>query len=147
MPRILIALALLAALTACAPEIPEGEPASATPAGTLELTEGSVLGGVNFSQPVRILGTEPSWAITADDTDILLERPDFAPRHFTPSRFHIQNGQAELRSTDLSIVVKPETCSDGMSDRTYPLTAVVRIGEEVLKGCAIAKAELDSNRL
>ena len=34
-------------------------------------------------------------------------------------------------------------CSDGMSDRTYPLTAKVEIGDETLTGCAAATAAIE----
>ncbi len=141
MLRRIACLILLSALSACTPEISEGEPAAAS--ASLTQTESTTLSGVALDQPLRILGTEPFWAITTDDSDVLLERPDAAPRHFTPSGFHITGNQAELRSTTLSIVLTPGPCSDGMSDRQYPLTAEVRLDDKVLKGCAMPKAELD----
>ena len=136
---------LLSLLTACSPEISEVEPAAASAEGTADAAA-ATLAGVALDQPLRILGTEPFWAITADDNDVLLERPDAAAQHFTPSGFHVTGNQAELRSTTLSIVLTPGPCSDGMSDRQYPLTAEVRLADNVLKGCALPKADLEKAR-
>jgi uncharacterized membrane protein len=144
MLRRIACLALLSALAACSPEISEGEPAAAS-ASPIQ-AESMTLSGVALDKPLRILGTEPFWAITTDDNDVLLERPDAAPQHFTPSGFHVTGNQAELRSTTLSIVLTPGPCSDGMSDRQYPLTAEVRLDDKVLKGCALPKAEADKAR-
>ena len=36
----------------------------------------------------------------------------------------------------LNVVLIATECSDGMSDRTYPLTAKVEIGDDELTGCA-----------
>ena len=44
-------------------------------------------------------------------------------------------GQTE-QGQALSVTLIETACSDGMSDRTYPLTARVEIGAEVLNGCA-----------
>ncbi len=142
MLRRIACLVLLSALAACTPEISEGEPAAAS-GDTTTQAETETLAGVALNQPLRILGTEPFWAITADDNDVLLERPDATARHFTPTGFHIAGNQAELRSTTLSIVLTPGPCSDGMSDRQYPLSAEVHLDDTVLKGCAVSKAEMD----
>jgi uncharacterized membrane protein len=144
MIRCVTCIVLLSVLTACSPEISEVEPAAASE--SLTTAEATALNGVALDQPLRILGTEPFWAITADDTDVLLERPDAAPQHFTPSGFHVTGDQAELRSTTLSIVLTPGPCSDGMSDRQYPLSAEVRLDDAMLEGCALPKADLDKAR-
>jgi uncharacterized membrane protein len=38
-----------------------------------------------------------------------------------------------------ALTVHPERCSDGMSDRIYPFTARLRIGDHELRGCAAQK--------
>jgi len=128
----------IVALTACAPEIPGGEPAPASVSGAPVSEPAAIVGGVDLSKPLKFTGTEPFWSLSVSEDDIILERPDAAPRHFTPSPFHMDGQSAELRSTDLSAVVTAKPCSDGMSDRAYPLTAEVRIGDVVYKGCAVA---------
>ena len=46
------------------------------------------------------------------------------------------------QGTDISIMLTATECSDGMSDRTYPLTALVKVGEEELRGCAASTAAI-----
>ena len=41
----------------------------------------------------------------------------------------------------LAITLSAASCSDGMSALTYPLTAEVKLGETVLKGCAAKTTE------
>ena len=43
----------------------------------------------------------------------------------------------------LVVTLTATDCSDGMSDRTYPLTAKVEIGGESLTGCAAASAAIE----
>ena len=45
--------------------------------------------------------------------------------------------------TPLILTLMATDCSDGMSDRTYPLTAKVEIGDETLTGCAAATAAIE----
>jgi uncharacterized membrane protein len=33
-------------------------------------------------------------------------------------------------------MITPGVCSDGMSDRTYPFVATLRLGDETRNGCA-----------
>jgi uncharacterized membrane protein len=46
--------------------------------------------------------------------------------------------------TALVVTLIATECSDGMSDRTYPLTARVELGGQTLNGCAASVAFLDS---
>jgi uncharacterized membrane protein len=46
--------------------------------------------------------------------------------------------------TALSVTLVATECSDGMSDRTYPLTAMVKVGETSLNGCAASSAAIMS---
>ena len=54
--------------------------------------------------------------------------------------------RAELLSNEMSLTLIAQTCSDGMSNRTYPLTAEVNLGDEVLKGCATPTANLEKDK-
>jgi uncharacterized membrane protein len=40
----------------------------------------------------------------------------------------------------LRLTLRKAACSDGMSDRSYPLTAEVEAGGKTLKGCAAPSA-------
>ena len=44
----------------------------------------------------------------------------------------------------ISVTLIATECSDGMSDRTYPLTALVEVGERTLTGCAASTAAIMS---
>ncbi len=141
MIRPLASCFVLLSLSACAPEMPGGEPAPASSAAAVNETA-LVIGGVDLAKPLKFAGTEPFWSLSISETDIVFERPDAAPRHFNAGVFHANGDQAELRSGELSTIVTGKSCSDGMSDRQYPLTAEVRIGDTVYKGCAMAAADM-----
>ena len=54
-------------------------------------------------------------------------------------RFAGNNGlgySGSLDGTSFDMAITPGECSDGMSDRTYPFTVTLRIGEEQRTGCA-----------
>ena len=120
--RLVLAFALL--LTACS----SGEPPAGDPA---------------LASDLRVLGTEPFWAIDiskttnsatygrAGEADVALSYP-------TESKGPA--GAAVLTSTsqqgDVVITLRQNDCSDGMSDRTYPWEAEVAFRGEMLKGCA-----------
>ena len=79
-----------------------------------------VLGGVDLAQPVRALGTEPFWSVELTGTEM-------------------------ADGVELRVTLVATECSDGMSDRTYPLTAMVKVGEQELAGCAAASAAIMSS--
>ncbi|MBX9461139.1 MAG: hypothetical protein KL785_08695 [Brevundimonas sp.] len=99
------------------------------------------LGGVYLDQPLRALGTEPFWAVELRP-DVLIysgvDRPQQrapAPRRTVLAAHAIYRGATQTGAS-LVVTLTPVACSDGMSDRVYPLTAHVEIGAERLSGCA-----------
>ncbi|HEV7227708.1 hypothetical protein [Brevundimonas sp.] len=132
----LAALALAACGEARAPEEPAPAPEPAP-----------VLGGVDLGQPIRALGTEPFWGVDIGPEGIAYEGVD-RPREVAP------RGEVELMGTmavftgttdkgrAITVTLIDTDCSDGMSDRLYPLTARVEIGEDTLQGCAAATAAI-----
>ncbi len=139
MRLVLPSLALLA-LAAC------GEPA---PAPQPEPTPqpAPVLGGVDLAQPIRALGTEPFWGVDIGPDGMTYEGVD-RPKEVAP------RGEVQLMGTmavfsgatdkgrTLKVTLIDTDCSDGMSDRLYPLTARVEIGDETLQGCAAARSAI-----
>lgn len=127
------------AVVACSEPTPPPEPPAPPPA--------PVLGGVSLDQPVRVLGTEPFWGVTIAPTGLTYDGVD-RPEQTAPNPGPIVQGTVATYTatttagTPLSIVLMATECSDGMSDRTYPLTARVEIGGETLNGCAIQSAAL-----
>lgn len=105
------------------------------------------MAGVRLDQPLSVLGTEPFWNIRITDGEMALSRPDGG----RPVAWHqgvtLSGGKAVMAGRDgqgrqVEITLTPEDCSDGMSDRTYPLTARVQWGDWQLSGCAASSAAL-----
>lgn len=138
-------LAVLAVLSVCACS-PSEEPAP--PAAPPE--PAPVLGGVDLAQPVRALGTEPFWSVELTGAGMVYTTPDL-PEQRAPRPDPVVQGTTATFTgetadgTALSVTLIATECSDGMSDRTYPLTAMVTVGEQELTGCAAASAAIMSS--
>lgn len=140
--RVLPPLFIVLALAACGEPAPPAEPAP-------EPQPAPSLGGVDLSQPVRALGTEPFWAVDIGPEGLVYEGVD-RPREVAP-RGEVQlmgtvavfSGMTD-RNRELKVMLTETECSDGMSERTYPLTARVEIGGETLNGCAASTAAIMS---
>jgi uncharacterized membrane protein len=140
--RSILAVGLMLLATACSePDV--GPPAPAEPAAP------TILGGVDLGQPLRALGTEPFWAVDITTDAIAYSAVDSeGVRVFNPGPT-VQGTTAVYASaaedgTALVVTLIATECSDGMSDRTYPLTARVELGGQTLNGCAASVAFLDS---
>lgn len=135
----LAALAVLA-LAACSPA---DEPASPPP------EPAPVLAGVDLARPVRALGTEPFWSVELTGTEMVYTTPE-PPEQRAPQPGPLVQGttatwEAETADgTALRVTLVATECSDGMSDRTYPLTAMVNVGDRELTGCAASSAAIMS---
>ena len=133
--RIPILSALVLILSACSePATPAPEPAPA-PAP-------AVLGGVDLGQPVRALGAEPFWSVeitpqtlhyTAVDNEAGVRAANPGPTVQGTTAVYAAAGPD---GTALVVTLIATECSDGMSDRVYPLTARVELGAQTLNGCA-----------
>jgi len=140
----LIALAAVSVLTLSACSQAD-EPAPAPPAPE----PAPVLAGVDLGKPVRALGTEPFWSVELTGTQMVYTAPE-PPEHRAPQPRAVVQGTTaafEGRTADgttLSVTLVATECSDGMSDRTYPLTAMVKVGETSLNGCAASSAAIMS---
>lgn len=108
-----------------------------------DLPEGPGTGTFSAIAPdeaVQYTGTEPFWGGTAEDgmaTYLTPERPE-APA-FAVKRFAGNNGLGFSGTFDgagFDLTITPGTCSDGMSDRSYPFTATLLVGAEQRQGCA-----------
>lgn len=141
--RPLLAVLLILAVTACSQaEDPVSPPEATEPA--------PVLAGVDLAQPVRALGNEPFWSIDLTGNEMVYTTPE-PPERRAPQPHPVVQGTTATYETEtadgtsLRVALVATECSDGMSDRTYPLTAIVRLGEQNLTGCAASVAAVMSS--
>ncbi|MBC1240092.1 COG3650 family protein [Nostoc sp. 2RC] len=93
-------------------------------------------------------GTEPFWSVTVSKRGIVYSSPDVKKQTFS----YVAPLKAEARPADLLrvyrlqgkgnnilIIKKVDTCSDGMSDKEYPYSAIFILENKVLEGCAEKK--------
>lgn len=119
-----------------APPPPAAEPAS-------------VLAGVDLTKPVLARGTEPFWSIELTGAEMVYAGLDRPEQRAPQPKAVVQGTTATFEGvtgagTAVSVMLAATECSDGMSDLTYPLTAIVKVGDETLNGCAGSSAALVS---
>lgn len=113
-----------------------------------EQPEPVMLGSVDLNQTIRALGTEPFWGIEITPDALIysgVDQPEIRADNPGPV---VQGTTAVYAATAqgapvMTVTLISTECSDGMSDRTYPLTAMVELGERTLNGCAAPQAFLD----
>jgi len=132
-------------LAACQPQDPTGAPAAAPADAPAPATASPTS---DFSQPMTAIGTEPFWSVALEGTRLTLTRPGEPDLIADAPGAEIRPGQAAWAAANpdgqrLSVTLYISACSDGMSDRTYPMTAEVTLGSApTLRGCAINTAEM-----
>jgi uncharacterized membrane protein len=123
----------------------------------LMIDKGGVRGWVNarflsygerqqFRLPVRLscAGTEPFWGIEVgygradaqlayEDRGARIALGNAMPAAARPRIWLLPGTGARDRTSFL--LVEARTCSDGMSDRSYPYTVAARVGDTLLSGC------------
>ena len=110
--------------------------------------EARTLAGVDLDQPLRVMGTEPFWAVEIVPEGLTysgVDRPAQKAANPGPAlqgTVAVWTTETEAK-TPLVVTLTATDCSDGMSDRTYPLTAKVEIGGESLTGCAASSAAIE----
>jgi uncharacterized membrane protein len=155
-PSVLAAIAAAASLAACgrepaqdngtaqaappakaAAETPKQAPA-APPANAA--TPAAPPGGGPFSPSGYALnGTEPFWGGTVTGTRVRYMTPEnqfgsVVETARTLGATEVYRGSLGGRPFVLTLSRSP--CSDGMSDRAYPFTALLQVGGEARRGCA-----------
>ena len=138
--------ALIAALAVCACQAKTDEGAAATePASAPEQTSTVAAAPVQllpaappaeFSGDIDVRGTEPFWSVKIRKDALTLERPQ-PPAHSVPNAGPLMEDDAAVwRGDQLKVALRKAPCSDGMSDKAYPMSAEVIAAGETLKGCA-----------
>ena len=134
---------LLAACQQGAADAPAGEQVPA-PSGQAavpgDAAETEPYSGIAETEVLRFTGTEPFWGGEVDGTTLTYSTPeDQDGTAVAVERFAGRGGIAfsgVLDGADFEMTVTPLECSDGMSDRTYPFTVTLEIGEDKRNGCA-----------
>ena len=111
--------------------------------------EGQVFDQIGEEAMVTLVGNEPFWSfeIVREGKAYLATYTtpdDLEGRSFIASRFAGNNGlgfSGDLDGTSVQIALTPGACSDGMSDRTYPYTATIAMGDDTLYGCGYSNDE------
>lgn len=99
--------------------------------------------GVAADATINLVGNEPFWGMEIAPRDGSFVATYSTPENidgivFEVSRFAGNNGlgfSGEIEGEAVQVALTPGECSDGMSDRTYPFTATVKIAETTLYGC------------
>jgi uncharacterized membrane protein len=139
-------LAVLA-LVACAkePERPAAAPRPPSKVETGSVGEPVPLSGVDLRGDINAVGTEPFWAVEIRKDHLKVTGVDM-PERTAPNRgVRLRGPTASWTSTTdtgeaLSVILAEGQCSDGMSDRVYPLSALVTVGDQRFTGCAASAA-------
>ena len=101
---------------------------------------GGTFGGIAPGETIHLVGTEPFWGGQVSGTSVRYTTPDDPNgTSFKVSRFAGNNGlgfSGSFKGKDFDLAITPGTCVDGMSERSYPFVATLRIGNEQRDGCA-----------
>jgi uncharacterized membrane protein len=91
---------------------------------------------------LRAVGTEPFWAAAVEGRCVTYSTPEDQKgtrvwARYTPGKGGGGTWAGSLGGQPFELVLSPQPgCSDGMSDRRYPLAASLRVGGERRRGCA-----------
>ena len=105
--------------------------------------------GIAPTATISLTGTEPFWGITIEPDETAFRATYTSPENidgtaFAVTRFAGNNGlgfSGEMEGEDFIATVTPGDCSDAMSDRNYPYTATVALGDRTLIGCGYTSDE------
>jgi uncharacterized membrane protein len=95
--------------------------------------------GIAEGETLHFTGTEPFWGGEVAGRSLTYATPENqAGEHITVERFAGRGGlsfSGTLNGADFVLMATPSECSDGMSDRRYPFTVTLGIGQETRYGC------------
>ena len=95
--------------------------------------------GIEAEEVIYFTGTEPFWGGEAAASQLTYSTPENpAGAVITVQRFTGNHGlglSGRLGNSAFDMTVTPGECSDGMSDRAYPMTVTLSIGGNIREGC------------
>jgi uncharacterized membrane protein len=129
--RSILATAIL--LLAACHQQPNGAPANGT------ADDGRPYDGIAENETLHFTGTEPFWGGQVTGSALTYTTPENqAGQPVQVERFAGRGGisfTGTLDGQEFVMMATPLACSDGMSDRSYPFTITLAIGEETRAGC------------
>jgi len=137
-------LTITLALAACgsgAADSPAPVPgtADASAPSAAAFDEAKPYDGIAADEQIEFTGTEPFWGGEVSGRTLTYKTPDDpSGRLVQVERFAGRGGisfSGMLGGVAVTMAITPSTCSDGMSDRSYPFTVTLRLGEETRSGC------------
>lgn len=107
------------------------------------------LGRIDLTQPLRLLGTEPFWHLDTTPATLSFSPMDGAKQAADNPGAVVEGTSARWSAqtqsgTPIVARVTLKDCSDGMSDRIYPLSATLKIGNQDFTGCAASLKALEA---
>jgi uncharacterized membrane protein len=85
-------------------------------------------------------GTEPFWGGSITGSALTYTTPqNIDGTTIAVERFIGQGGlgfSGKLEGLDFDLLITQGECSDGMTDRTYPYVATLKLGRDLRQGCA-----------
>lgn len=97
--------------------------------------------GIAQDEVIHFSGTEPFWGGTIRGTELTYSTPENAAgQTISARRFNGQGGLGFSGTLNdgisFDLLITEGRCSDGMSDRTYPFVATLKLGDALREGCA-----------
>jgi uncharacterized membrane protein len=131
------AILLMALLGGCGAVPPAPEPAPVPPANACRAQDGRAIA----APALRAVGTEPFWGARIEGRCVTYSTPEDQPgtriwTRYTPTAHGgLWSGALGGRPFELRTRRRPG-CSDGMSDKAYPIAVELRVAGETRTGCA-----------
>jgi len=124
-------------------------PSATTPAPAVAAPPVQTLGKTDLSQPLQVLGNEPFWSIAITPASLTFTPVDGA-KVMVDNPGPVIQGESATWSNEtqtgvvVQVVATLKDCTDGMSDRVYPMSATVKIGDKDFTGCAASLKALET---
>jgi uncharacterized membrane protein len=138
-PLFCLAPLTLLALAACgASDSPQG-PNAGTVLSEADSRSTAPFDDIADDEVVQFVGTEPFWGGQASGTTLVYSTPeDPEGTEYVIRRFAGRGGlsfSGTMGEAPFEMLVTPLRCSDGMSDRIFPYTVTLQIGQDLRSGC------------
>jgi uncharacterized membrane protein len=114
---------------------------SSTPGSrTFDASDTQAYAGIGAGEIVYFTGTEPFWGGQVSGGSLTYTTPENQKGDtIAASRFAGRNGvsfSGDLDGMPFVLAITPGTCSDGMSDRSYPFAVTLQVKGQQRDGCA-----------